>query len=686
MQEELPPPTPEEAEVSKTVAIETPALPEQTTSSPWKLPTWQAIFLALFAATVTVVVFLRLYQLDTLQAEVYGDIEIVLSYMNEIFMGLWPKQFVLSAGPLYHYLIAPIIYLTGSNYNGAKLASVIVSLGGLAATYAFGRRLVNDYFAVLALFVAGVSSWLLVFSRLGNSQIALPVLTMLSLWLVIRIVQFGQKRDVIACAIVSTLGLFIYPQSFVQPGVIFATLLCLHLVKQPMPKRWYAYFIAACIPGIIIFWFIFASDPGNYNGYIGNKIQPAAGGNPAMLIGANILKTAMALHVEGDHGYRSNPPGLPHLDWLSGILLIVGIVFWGISKENRRWIPLWLVPLVLLQVPSILVISNVHEVPSASRTLGAAPIFYVLVASGIWWLAQEVYKRVNRWAAAALVAVLLSGILYLNVQRYFNNYIAGLPYDNTPIGNLVAQYANQLSEDTQIYMIGCCWVDGVPDNFVKFDMVRPDNMHYTEPASVSCTMFQSLQTPAVLIWNFNNEIPAPQLEQCKHWMLPQLHSYQNQPIFNAATLHVTEMAIIEPIAELVHDTLQLNGESVSIDYSPIDMGSIGDLTDGKQDTLMRGANVNPMIIMLRFPTPRKAGTLELSLGSLAHFQVKVTVAYTDDTSQEVMNDYLNLPADPQVSITLPDAEKEMGSLTIEIQDLLPPADAVHIHIRELKLH
>ena len=138
--------------------------------------------------------------------------------MQGVLAGRWPVRFDLSAGPLYHYLIAPIIAVVGLDYAGLKLASVLVSLGVLAATYAFSRRLVNDYFALLTTFIAGVSSWLLIFSRLGNSQILLPLLTAAALWLVIRVVQFNRQSDLVACAIVSALGLYVYPQSFVYRG------------------------------------------------------------------------------------------------------------------------------------------------------------------------------------------------------------------------------------------------------------------------------------------------------------------------------------------------------------------------------------------------------------------------------------------------------------------------------------
>ncbi|MGC1378930.1 MAG: glycosyltransferase family 39 protein [Anaerolineales bacterium] len=674
-----------------------PGQPEatpQTSPSPWKFPDWQTAFLLLFSLTIGVILFLRLFQLDTLQAEVYGDIDIVLKYMRGILAGEWPVNFVLSAGPLYHYLIAPIALFTGVNYTGMKVASAIVSLAGLAALYAFSRRLINDYFALLALFIAGVSSWLLVFSRLGNSQIALPLLTMLALWLVVRIVQFGRLRDVIACALVSGLGLFLYPQSFIMPGVIFVTLLCLGWAKQPLPKNWVVTFILASIPCVILFVLLVVADPSNFNGYVVHKIQPEGSDNALVVLAGNIGKAALALHVRGDEGFRSNPSTLPHLDWVSGILFLVGVVFWLVKKERRRWVPLWLVPFLLLQVPSILVINQPAEVPSASRTLGVAPIAYILVASGLWWLIQVMYTRKKYWLTATIAGLFLGSILLLNAQRYFQTYIDGLPYSNTPIGRSVAMYANSLPDETQVYMIGCCWEYGMPENFVQYEMTRPPNLHYYEPNSLSCELLKSIPLPAVFVWSFHNDLPAAQLELCKQWLShPQRYTYQSRPIFNAAPLDrdsgpiAAESTGPNQLDEtLIHDMVQLDGQTVQVEYSPIDMGSIGDLFDGNTDSLIRGNGANPMKVVLHFSPPRKVSTVDLTTGSMTHFHVTIIVVYTDNSSQSVDKDYQNLPDDPHISIPLPASQLEITSLHVLVQDMNAPADDVeHIHLRELKI-
>jgi 4-amino-4-deoxy-L-arabinose transferase-like glycosyltransferase len=669
------------------------AAPQQTPPSPWKFPDWQAAFLLLFSLTTGVILFLRLFQLGTLQAEVYGDIDIVIRYMQGILAGQWPVAFDLSAGPLYHYLVAPIILFTGVNYAGLKVASVIVSMAGLAAIYAFSRRLINDYFALLALFIAGVSSWLLVFSRLGNSQIALPLLTMLALWLVMRIVQFGRQLDVIVCALVSGLGLFLYPQSFIMPGVIFLTLLCLGWAKHPLPRKWIITFILASIPCLILFGLLVASDPSNFNSYIVNKIHPEGSDNALVVLAGNIVKAALALHVRGDEGIRSNPGTLPQLDWISGILFLGGVAFWLTTKERRRWIPLWLAPFILLQVPSILVINQPAEIPSASRTLGVAPIVYVLVASGLWWLIQVLYARGKRLLTVTVLGLLLGSILLLNVQRYFQDYINGLPYDNTPIGRSVAMYANSLPDDTHVYMIGCCWEYGMPENFVQYEMTHPQNLYYYEPNSLSCEQLQSIPLPAVFIWSFHNDLPAAQLELCKRWLSSQLYTYQSRPVFNAASLRRD----LGPIAgaptgpnqldaTLVHDMIQLDDQIVQVEYSPIDMGSIGDLFDGNTDSLIRGNGANPMKVVLHFSLPRKVSTVDLTLGTMAHFHVTIAIVYTDNSSKSTDRDYENLPDDPHISIPLPESQLQITSLHILVQDLNAPSDDVeHIHLRELKI-
>ena len=645
-------------------------------------------------ATVVIVVFLRLVRLDQLQNELYGDIVLVYEYLVEIRVGRWPTHFTLSSGPLYHYLIVPVIALTGPTYFGFKLASVLVSLGSLAATYALSRRLVDERFALLAVFIAGVSSWLLIFSRLGNSQILVPLLAAGALWLVVRIAQDGRTADVVGCAVVSALGLYLYPQSFVLPPVIALTLVCLRWTG--LSVRWTNiwHFALVTLLCALPFVWIVSRDPYNFfSGYIGGKLE-----NNSNLVGtlfSNIMHALLALHVRGDSTFRSNPSGLPHLDPISGALFLGGLIFW-LQPERRRWSPALLMPLVLLQVPSMLVLSHPDEVPSAARTLGVAPIAYLFVASGLWWLVQAIRAApLPRWLGPAVAGILLGAIMLLNAQRYFQAYVSGLPYQNTPVGRIIATYLDSLPPDTQIYLVGCCWERDMPEpKSIQYVMARPEQLHFVARTSLTCDGLQLTSPPAVLIWSFQDPLPNPQLAACKSLLPAQLYSSaQGLPAFYAAPLRPdlagsspASPALPVPADEQLESNLtEMDGQTVKVSYSPLDIGDVSVLFDHNIDSLIRGKDANPLVLELQFARPRDVSAISMTLATMSHAQIKVQITREDGNVTSFAREYVDLSGAPDVTLPVPNGPQQTRNIRIEILDLAPRPDGLHIHVRELRL-
>jgi len=504
-----------------------------TSPAPLQLPVKQIWFLGLAAVLV---VSVRLFKLNTIQTDLYGDIQIVYQYVEGVRRGSWPFQYVLGVGPIYHYMIQPIILLAGLSYYSLKLSAVIVSLGAVLATYALARRLINEYFALLAATITGISSWLLVFSRLGISLILAPLLVTCALWLIMRIVQDHGQRDVVACAVISAFGLYSYPQGFVLPAVSLITLVCLRLLGHPISWANLRRFIIVSILGALPFiWLVYRSPDSFIHGYIGSKFF--AEGDPLKTLIRNIVAAALAYHIRGDSIFRSNPAYLPHLDQISGLLFLAGIVFW-LQPTRRQWSPVLLVPFVLLHLPSVLVLGRPTEVPSAGRTLGVAPIVYILVASGLWWLV-EYFAKIGRQRIGLVVAgVLLVAVFALNMQRYFGAYIDGLPYHDTSIGARIALYADSLPPDTQVYVVGCCWESTMPElPFIQLVATRSHNLHALDPKELTCDQLSLLNEPAVLIWSFHDPVPAPRIASCKQWLPAQLYvSPKDLPVFYAAPL------------------------------------------------------------------------------------------------------------------------------------------------------
>lgn len=496
----------------------------------------QKLFFILAILAAVIIVGVRFYKLNTVQTDLYGDIQIVLQYVEGVRSGAWPFQFVLGVGPLYHYLIQPIILFTGLNYLGLKISAIITSLATLLVLYALARKLVDEYFALLVVTIAGVSSWLLIFSRLGISLILVPLLVVLALWFMVRFIQYQRPLDLVACALVSALGLYSYPASYILPIASFCTLLALRFTGHPITWRDMRLFVIASMVGALPFAGMVLKNPDDFiRGYIGSKFFAEQNAFQALI--QNVMSAALAYHLKGDGIFRSNPILQPHLDRVSGLFFLAGIYFW-LQPAQRRWSPLLFVPFVLLHIPSVMVLGRTGEVPSAGRTLGAAPIAYILAASGVW-LVIQFFARLRQPRLGIGIALLCVGMIFaLNMQRYFGDYISGLPYNDTSIGGRIAAYADSLPSDTQMYIVGCCWEASMPElPFVQLVAQHPQNMHSLDPNQLTCDQLASLPEPSILVWSFRDPLPAPELDPCRQWLPAQLYvSPKGLPVFNAAPL------------------------------------------------------------------------------------------------------------------------------------------------------
>lgn len=503
--------------------------PPEEAGTDWWLP-------ALTGCVVVAAVLFRVVRLSVLPGEMYGDIAIVYEYVQNIRLGHWPTYFVLSSGPLYHYLITPLVAFTGLGFESLKLASVVTSLGVLGTTYAFVRELVDRELAIITTFIAGVSSWLLIFSRLGNSQIVTPMLSAGALYFAVRVARRDQWWNALACGAISIAGMYEYPQTFVLAPVLLVTLVLLRFTNVGVTWRDVQIFSATACVGVLPFLFLLQSNPTDFlEGYVGSKIETESG-TWSTLFG-NVWNALLAFHVDGDSGFRGNPARLAHLDRLSGLLFLVGIVFW-LRPDRRRWAPVVLVPMALLLVPSMLVLSNPMEVPSASRTLAAAPLVYLVVASGlrivVGWMSGVA------WLPRLATAVVLVAIAFTNGHRYFVTYADGLPNHNVAFGRTIADYLQTLPDDTHAFIIDCCWGDaGQPEpKAIQYLDAGPVATSITEIRSddLNCEVLARLPRPAVLVWTPADPVPLP-FQGCAIELAPQLHTAAGDvPVFWSSEL------------------------------------------------------------------------------------------------------------------------------------------------------
>ncbi|MCL4256909.1 MAG: glycosyltransferase family 39 protein, partial [Anaerolineales bacterium] len=253
-----------------------------------------------FWGMLAAVLAVRFWSLEHLQAEVFGDISTATIYVWDVIHGRWPFYIPLSTGPLFHYLAAPAALVLGLNYLSLKLTSVLISLGALAFTYALARRLLGSLFASLATFIAGISYWLLIHSRLGNVPIVVPLLSAALGWLLVCYIQQPQRRYLLWAAVVSILGLYTYPGAYLLPAALLLAMLVLHSTGPRVPAADWLRVVALLLVLALPYVWIVSQNAVAFTseGYLGGKFELSAAGLWQLV--QNGLKALAAYNLKGD--------------------------------------------------------------------------------------------------------------------------------------------------------------------------------------------------------------------------------------------------------------------------------------------------------------------------------------------------------------------------------------------------
>jgi len=680
------------------------SFPDVTTTFTFDIWTW------LFWAAVLMTVVIRFYRIDTLQGEMYGDIEIVQTYTKNVLSGQWPWYFSLSSGPLYHYMIAPLIYYIGNGFDQIKVASILTSLGIVALIMGTARQLAGRKLGIIALAVAGSGSWLLLFSRLGNSQIFVPLVAIGTAYALLRFINTQRVGWLYASALIATFGLYSYPQSFVIPPVMWLTAVALWQTKVIRNRQDIVRYTLMLLFGSLPFIFMYLSNPDSITGnYISEKFETTDLA-PSRII--DILGRGVgAYFTSGDNVFRSNPRGLAHIDIISSVLFVIGIA--SCFRANMRAkAPLLIIPFLLLHIPSLLVLRYPDQVPSASRSIGAAPYAYLFIAMGLY----EIYNFLKgRWASVSglVVLVVFGASLQQNIERYFDKYISSMPYGDVPIGRMIVKYADMLSPDTSVYIAGCCWRDTSPEPFFsQLQMQHPAMLKRFDPAeTLTCDTLAQTERPAVMIWTFDTPLPSPNVEACKDQFRPVLHTMPDgTPLFYSSALigiavpgtpppptpENTQETIVQPAPQPDNNAIQplvstsgtptsgtvvVNGIQSAVSISPIDTGSIPDLFDNNPDTLVRSDGTSPAFtldVQLEQALPTK--TLTFTLGGMRNFVADIIIK-TADGDQQFSQSFPTAQSDQVVVFTLP-SQLAIISLQAAITEQDVPSDVqTHIHVR-----
>ena len=519
-----------ESPVSDSVPLTSPT--PSHPSSAQSRPRWR---IAACAATAVMVSAARFVGLDDAPGEWYGDISTVYEYVVNLRNGTGPNGFYsLGTGVLYPQVIRPVLWALGDSYLSIKIAAALCSLIGLLVLFLFARRLVDEKFALLVTSMAGLSSWWLVYSRLGDLQALTPTLSLGAIataFVVVR--RRGGVLWPMICGLLSGFGLYLYGTTVILPvitGLVMVTAWRLGRITVRTVGVWAAAIVLASAPMLDDF---IRYPEAFAHGHIGERMVTGWKFFPNLAQG--IGRSLLAYVSEGDRVFRGNPMTQPHIDHLSLAFGVIGIVHWLHPQRRRRGIFL-LGSFALLHVPALL--ASVDDLPSASRTVAAAPLAYLFVASGVWWVGRLFRRLGDREAVVAMMSMVVC-VGAFNIYVYVASYLPGLPYRNVPIARSIADYADTLPDEVTVHLVGTGWAPGfMPEiKSVVYAVKRPDNIIQDDQTKFDCSALDTLRRPAVLIWTFDAPWPGIDLNACSAELTDVVTSHRDGvPVFRSALL------------------------------------------------------------------------------------------------------------------------------------------------------
>ncbi len=135
---------------------------------------------------------------------------------------------------------------------------------------------------------------------------------------------------------------------------------------------------------------------------------------------------------------------------------------------------------------------------------------------------------------------------------------------------------------------------------------------------------------------------------------------------------------------LVTESAVVEGKSVEVSHSRLDMGPIANAFDGDPQTLIRTERVNPAVVEIHFSEPRTVAAVVATTSSM-DLRFKLRLFESGQTDPEVRGrDFERLPPDPTVRLSVDPPVRRVDRLRIEIEKLHSP-DVDHVHVREIRI-
>ncbi|HEY76603.1 MAG TPA: hypothetical protein G4O00_10555 [Thermoflexia bacterium] len=339
----------------------------------------------------------------------------------------------------------------GATVAGARMLSALVGTATVLTTFLLARELGGRRVGWLAALFLAFGHYHLHFSRLASNQIGDALFASLGLWLLVRGLRSGGRGTLALSGAVMGAGWYGYFGARIVPVFAGLYLLWRVLVEPRFLRRQGRNLAAMVAAGLVVLaplLFHYLTHPETLtarydqvsifaSGWLARE-QEITGRTALSLLLEQFWKSISAFHYTLDPTFWYHPT-IPLLDFVSGVLMIIGLVW---ATVRWRW-PANGLLLLWFWLAVVMGWTLTENPPSSMRLLVVTPAVASLVALGLDRLLRLTRSLVGGravvWACvgAGIVAVAVS----LNLGYYFLHYAPTRVY-----GNPTAEVADVLCD------------------------------------------------------------------------------------------------------------------------------------------------------------------------------------------------------------------------------------------------
>jgi len=367
--------------------------------------------------------------------------------------------------------------LFGATVAGARALSAVAGTAAVLTTFLLASELWGRRVGWMAAFLLAFGHYHLHFSRLASNQIGDAFFVTLTLWLLVRGLRTGRTWAFALAGAALGLGWYGYFGARLVLLIVACYLGWRALVEHRFLHRHLPRLALLALAAVVVLFPLlwhYVVHPGELaarydqvsifaSGWL-EREQEITGRSALSLLLEQFWKSVSAFHYTLDPTFWYHPD-IPLLDFVSGVLMVLGLVWatvrWRWPANGLLLLWFWLAVLVGWTVT--------ENPPSSQRLLVVTPALAALVALGCDRLLRLARRLVGGGAAlwAGVAAAVMGIVAVLNLGYYFLHYGPTRVYGN-PTAEVADRLCDVLEEREEVPPV---YFDGAPYMYWDFGAI-----------------------------------------------------------------------------------------------------------------------------------------------------------------------------------------------------------------------